>query len=350
MPVNKNSLKRYIIEDRLLSDPNRDYSTDTILRLVNAELDYDDKVELRMIQKDIKTFDEEFGKKIIRGAGGRGTVKYEDQSSPLFSQKLTRDEEEVLREVLRTLGQFSGLDNFQWLDLLKKRLEIVSDKSAQPIISFSSNENLQMDSTILGRLFTAISRKKVIRFRYRKFEEKEPLSYTVYPYQLKQYNDRWYLLCNPVADDKFGYNPEFVATFPLDRMEAEFEFLDDEPYIEPSIDISARFDEIIGVTLYNDNPIEDIYFAVSPDYMPYVESKWLHSTQIRLDEESEKEFKERYPSLSGNTFFSIECRENNELYNLFMRLSKDVTLVEPVSIREELQRRLNSAAGRYGKL
>ena len=61
MPVNKDALKRYRIIDRLLSDPNRDYTTDRILKEVNQECE---QVSIRMIQKDIKALEEEFGKPI----------------------------------------------------------------------------------------------------------------------------------------------------------------------------------------------------------------------------------------------------------------------------------------------
>ena len=86
MPVNKDALKRYRIIDRILSDPNRDYTTEEIWDKVNRECE---KVSMRMIQKDIKALEEEFGKVMVRNSGRRGTVRYEDQSEPLFYQELT---------------------------------------------------------------------------------------------------------------------------------------------------------------------------------------------------------------------------------------------------------------------
>ena len=148
MPVNKDALKRYRIIDRILADPNHDYTTDQILKQVNYECP---NVSKRMIQKDIKAIEEEFGKAMVRNSGRRGTVRYEDQSEPLFYQQLTWEEEEVLREVLRSLGQFEGLDNFTWLELLKKKLEMKEDANELPFISFSKNEGLQMPDTLLGR-------------------------------------------------------------------------------------------------------------------------------------------------------------------------------------------------------
>ena len=94
MPVNKDALARYRVIDKLLSDPNNTYTTEEIRAIVNRECS--EKVSLRMIQKDIKSLEEDFGKDMVRNAGGRAKVKYLDQSEPLFYQELTSDEEAVL--------------------------------------------------------------------------------------------------------------------------------------------------------------------------------------------------------------------------------------------------------------
>lgn len=345
MPVNKDALKRYRIIDRLLSDPNRDYTTDRILKEVNQECE---QVSIRMIQKDIKALEEEFGKKMIRNAGGRGTVKYEDQSEPLFYQELTWEEEEVLRETLRSLGQFDGLDNFTWLEMLKKKLEM-KDDTRFPIISFSKNEGLQVEKTLLGRLFDAISKRKVIRVTYTPFNQ-ESRQFEIYPYQLKQFNDRWFLLSCPLATDRYPFNPSFILTLALDRMSKDIEYLEEEPYLDCAVDLKARFDEIIGVTLYQDKDLEDIYFAVSKESVDYVRTKWMHSTQIELDDESQSYFREKYPTLKEFTFFSIECRENSELYSKFASYTGSVVLLEPVFMREKLALKIESGFMNYKQL
>lgn len=346
MPVNKDAMARYRIIDRMLADPNNDYTTAQIARAVSLECP---KVTLRMIQKDIKALEEDFGKEMVRNGAGRGTVRYEDQSEPLFYQELTSDEKEVLREVLRSLGQFDGLDNFTWLDLLKKKLAISDEKAQQPLISFSKNEGLQIPDTLLGRLFTAISRKKVIRITYTVFGRK-PKEYTVYPYQLKQFNDRWFLLCTPVEDEIYPYNPEFIATFALDRIDSKFEYAEEIPYIETPVDLKARFDEVVGVTILKDKETEYIYFAVHPQSLPYIQTKYIHWSQMQLDEEFEAEFKNRYPRLKDWTFFTIECRPNNELYGRFASYSDKIVLVEPKEMRDEMAKSLATAAENYRAL
>ena len=344
MPVNKDALKRFRIMDQLLSDPNHDYTTDEIAYRVNRECT---PVSLRMIQKDILAIEEEFGKKIVRNAGGRGTVRYEDQSQPIFYKELTSDEEEVLREVLKTLGQFEGLENFTWLELLKKKLEMDRPQDQRPLISFSRNDILQMPPTLLGRLFTAISKKETIRFTYTPFGQ-APREVTAYPYQLKQYNDRWFLLATPVGTDEEPYDPEFIANYALDRISEEFDYEEKIEYKESPVDFDLRFDEVIGVTLYKDAEVESIYFAVRPTSLNYVRTKFMHPTQMEFEEETADDFRKKYPSLADCGFFSIECRPNYELYSKFASFGANVIILEPTFMAEHMRNMMKAAAEGYG--
>ena len=50
-------------------------------------------------------------------------------------------------------------------------------------------------------------------------------------------------------------------------------------YIEYDGDISERFNDIIGITLYEDPPVFEIYFWVSDLSKDYVETKPFHESQ-----------------------------------------------------------------------
>ena len=198
-------------------------------------------------------------------------------------------------------------------------------------------------------MFSAISKKKVIRITYSIFG-KEPREYTVYPYQLKQFNDRWFLLCTPLGDEIYPYRAEFIATFPLDRISKEFKYIDDEPYVETPLDLKARFDEIVGVTLRQEEEVEDIYFAVSKKSLPYIQTKYLHGTQIELDGESQTMFRKKYPTLKDWTFFSIECRPNYELHSKFASYGDQLILLEPRRMRDEMWRKFKNGLALYDGL
>jgi hypothetical protein len=342
-------MARYRIIDRMLADPHKDYTTKDIEKAVSLECP---KVTTRMIQKDIKALEEEFGKKLVRNAGGRGTVKYKDQSTPLFYQELTADEEEILREALGSLGQFEGLDNFKWLENLKKKLDMPTDKKERPVISFAKNNVLQIPENILGHLYSAIARRKVIRFGYRKFQDVgQPYSQvTVHPYQLRQYNSRWFLICNPVGNEEYPFDPNLIYNYALDRMDGKVEYVDEMTYIDTPVDIDARFEEIVGVTYKKDVDLRDIYFAVKPEAVDYVRTKFIHPSQDEVNPAIEKEFLRKYPSLKGCKFFIISCRPNVEMYALFASHRDKVIIVEPDDIRETMRGMLQFMVKNYDEL
>lgn len=349
MPVNKDAMARYRIIDRMLADPHKDYTTKDIEKAISRECP---KVSTRMIQKDIKALEEEFGKTMVRNKGGRGTVRYEDQASPLFYQELTSDEEDILKEALRSLGQFEGLENFKWLEILKRKLDMSYEKKERPVISFAKNDILQIPENLLGYLYSAISRKKVIRFGYRKFQDagKSFSKVTVYPYQLRQYNNRWFLLCNPVGNNEFPFDSRLIYNYALDRMDGKVEYVDDLPFIDSSVDIDSRFDEIVGVTYRETVPVQDIYFAVKPQSINYVLTKYVHPSQDEVNPETEKEFKYKYPSLKDCKFFVINCRPNVELYSLFASYRNSIVVVEPLPVRQALVDYLVDAVKNYDSL
>ena len=350
MPTSKDAMARYRIIDRMLADPQNDYTTKKILEAVSRECPH--KVTIRMIQKDIKALEEEFGKEIVRNRGGRGTVCYKDQAEPLFYQELTPDEEEILKEALSSLGDFEGMENFKWLEILKRKLNMAPGRKGRPLISFAKNDILQIPENLLGKLYSAISRRKVIRFGYRKFDDAgNPFSQvSVYPYQIRQYNNRWFLLCTPLGNEQYPYDPELIYNYALDRMDGKVEYLDEQPYIDTPVDIEARFDEIIGVTYLKKEKMEDIYFAVKPQSVDYVRTKYIHSSQDEVNPETEKEFREKYPSLKDCKFFVISCRPNVELFALLASYRDSVVVIEPTDIREEVKRMLSSALENYSKL
>jgi predicted DNA-binding transcriptional regulator YafY len=342
MPVNKDALNRIRIIDQMLANPLGNYSTEDILRRVNGACgDRQREVSLRMIQKDINAIEEQFGKKVVRemGYGGRRIVRYEDPSSPIFSQQLTDEEAAIMHEALKMLGRLDGLENLQWLDSLRKRLNERIDDRALPIISFSYNELLRMQPKMLGRLFSAISRKVAIDVVYQRFGA-EPRRIVLSPYQLKQYNDRWFLLGCPAETEEFPYNPEFIINLALDRILDFTECPDD--YRELGIDLKARFDEIVGVTYNPNTETEEILLAVSDAAIPYIETKPIHITQMAYPEDEQAKLRKKYPQLKDHTFYSIECRPNRELTNTLSSYQDQMYVIEPITMREQMLERIKA--------
>lgn len=338
MPKNKNAVIRYRYIDELLSNRNRYITTRELADKVNKRLVEDgyESVTLRCIQKDlIDLQDELFGADIIReNIAGKECIRYAEKGFSIFTKKLSEDEEMLLSEVLNTIGQFDGLDNFEWLDALKQRLNI---SEGRRIISFANNPYLH-NTNLLGKLFTTISNKVVIDLSYHTFSDPENVRQVVlHPYLLKQYNNRWYLL--GAAED--GY----ILNFALDRID-DIEQISHIKYMEPDDGIEDRFDDIVGVTLPQDAQVEKILLWVSESQYPYIETKPLHGSQRIIRGARAEQLYKDYGFDDGH-FVEISCIINTELKQLIASFIDQVVVLTPTSLRDEMMGRLESLIKKY---
>ena len=342
MPTNKNALIRYKYLDRLLSDHHHYYDIHDLTEKVNEML-YNDgfpEVTQRCIEKDLNTLEyAPFSAPIKRfNWNGKRCIAYSDRSFSIFKQEMSREERNLLREVLSTIGQFDGLDNFQWLDDFKIGLGL---EERRQIISFSSNPYLQ-NSNLLGMLFNNISNEVVIRLSYHTFSDETIRSIQFHPYLLKQYNDRWFLLGAADDDGK-------ILTFALDRLD-KVEPLPEKKYVPCLEDLSERFEDIVGVTLYEDRPIEHIVFWASDASKDYIMTKPIHESQTSVKGEEDNNLRGKSPQLEGGVFFSIDCIPNYELIRELCSFGKELIVLEPSSIQNQVFNRISVMVEKYMKV
>lgn len=379
MPKNKNAVIRYMFLDQLLSDQKHQYTClDLVIKCndmleqagypgicgchvrsrddVNATNSDEFRSGKRLIQMDLQALqDSPFNMEIDSSEKSYGSpiYRYKDQTRTLFSKQLSDDEKRLLKEVLNTLGQFSGVDSFSWLQDLREKLE---DKHSfgdsyfdiegkdvidnRTIIAFEENKYLR-NKEYLSRLFSFISNNQTITISYKKFTETETKKYTVYPYMLKQYSNRWYLICTPVVDETGAYNPGLVLNLPLDRFAGEIKADKRHKFKECAVELEERYEEIIGITYYSENPVDEIIFVVKESAVPFIETKPIHETQRAcLDMQYHVE---------GYKTFCIECRYNHELLSTLSSYGEEIIILSPVHLREKMLHRLEEQLMGYKK-
>lgn len=371
MPSNKNAVIRYMYLDQMLSDRYNKYTCEELLKKVNERLefagyptiggdrgDYERYIKSgkRVIQLDLQTLQESpFNMEIDNSEKlyGVPVYRYADQTRSLFSKPLSDDEKRLLQEVLNTLGQFAGLDSFEWMNDLQEKLNdkrafgrVEYDKempAPRKIISFSSNDYLK-GKGYLGMLFALISNKKVVDVGYEPFGE-APRTIRLYPYLLKQYNDRWYLIGTPLATEEFPYRKDFYVNLPLDRMNG-VTAVDGVDYVDCDEYFEERYEDIVGITWIKEEKQREILLAVKDSYTGYVDTKPLHSSQIRFPAAKQKELHDKYGAFDGYTFYSINVKPNRELYNTIYRNGENIILISPARIRERMIRELTASLER----
>ena len=342
MATNKNALIRYKHLDMLLSDRHHYYDINDLTEKVNDML-YDDgfkTVTRRCIEKDLVYLTEApFNAPIKRFKwNGKNCVAYKNPSFSIFMQEMSREERHLLREVLNTLGQFDGLDNFGWLDKFKSGL---GNTRRRQIISFSNNPYLK-NSNLLGTLFDLISNEVVICLSYHTFVDPTVRSIAFHPYLLKQYNDRWFLLGAADDDGK-------ILTFALDRID-KVESLPEKKYVPCPDDLSNRFEDIVGVTLYEDRPIEHIVFWVSDASKDYIMTKPIHESQTSIKGEAENNLREKRPQLESGVFFSIDCIPNYELIRELCSFGGNLLVLSPMDIQKRILHIISDTSRGYSNI
>ncbi len=335
MPTNKNALTRIAILDELLSDRHHYYNLDDLTEKCNERLEK--PVCRRMIEKDLVFIEgASFGANIERfSAAGKRCLRYSDPAFSIFTKKLSDDEKNLLQETLATLGQFDGLKNFEWLENFKNRLEI---EERRKIICFSNNPYLK-NSNKLGQAFNFISNRVALRLSYQTFSQNKPKSLDFFPYLLKQYNDRWYLIGAAAEDGK-------ILTFALDRI-IEIQPSDIQDFEDAPENLEERFDDIIGVTLFDNCPLQTITFWVSDESKNYILTKPLHGSQKTISGDKETILRKQYPQLAGGMFFSIECKRNYELISVLTSFGDNLLVLSPDDIRNEIINRISRISKMY---
>lgn len=343
MPANKNAETRYRIIDQLLANRYHHYSTEDLRQLVNEKLEELDvaPVSRRTIEYDLNYLEhgpfqadiEHYQIDEVSRYNPDKTVKknchrYRDRSFSIYQQKMSDDEKQLLGETMKLLGQFDGLPNLDRLESLRAGLDIKSDRQ---IISFTKNP--LEGSSLFGELFTVISQQQVIEIHYHTFVDLNNIKQViVHPYLLKEYNRRWYLIA--AAEDT-----EKLLNFRLDQID-KFEPKSSYKYISYKGDLNECFEDIVGVTLYDNRPVQTILFWVSDYSKGYVETKPLHESQRHYRGEKEAVLRRQYDKLEGGAFFSIDCVENYELIRELTSFGKDLIVLSPDNIRNTIMERI----------
>ena len=334
MPTSKKPLIRYQIIDRCLRNTAKKYGKTELMEAINQDL-MDRNLEpigKVTFYQDIKDMQVEFGAPIESYRdGNRSFFKYTDSHYSFANQPLNQEEIDHLKDAALIMSRFSGIPGLEWVEELISKLELGTYQQVrdQKVISFASNEYL-VGREYIGPIFKSIIEQKVLNITYQKFTDAEIKVHTVHPYYLKEYDNRWYLLCYLSKHDR-------LMMLSVDRI-LMMEINHKETYQENNqYDLQEYFEDLIGVNRGDDeSQVEKIVLKFDPLMSNYVKTKPLHGSQKKVTEDEE-----------GNTTFSIEVIVNNELKNLIFSFREGVEVLAPESLRQSMKDSLQLLSQRY---
>lgn len=330
MATNKNARLRYEALDKCFSNFSRRFYIEDlqeeVCKYLSRELSEDVSISKRQIYKDIQEMITSPSMQAPIESYWDGQRKYYRYKVEGFSIVDLTDEELIeLESTVNMLASFRGLPQFEWMQniitKLKKKYKVKdSDKT---ILSFDANVDLKGIDRF-RELFGFIVNEQPLKIVYEPFNS-EQFEAVIHPYYLKQYNNRWYLL---------GFYPvkKNVSIYPLDRILTAEPI--NIPFIPDSIieDPDEFFYDIIGVTIPKDKSIEKVILKFSEHRYPYIKAKPIHPSQVSKDE---------------NNQIILKLIPNKELTAMILSFGKDVEVIEPQSLREEIKSLLKASFEKY---
>lgn len=337
MPINKLALVRYKTIDQCLQNRFRKWTLEDLMEACSDALyEYEGitkGISRRTIQLDIQNMrSEKLGYHAPIVVVDKKYYCYDDKNYSITNSPLTTQDLGTLTEVLDVLKQFSGFGYFQELNGMVARLEDKLNKQqhkGKSYIDFEKNELLKGLNHI-DPLHKLIIHKKAIEITYQSFKARVPQQIVFYPYLLKEYRNRWFLL---------GANrkSKTVTILALDRIES-FHELPAEKYLKPNFDVSTYFHDVIGVSKMPGQTAQTIVIKIANEHAPYILTKPLHASQKLMRQEDD------------GCIFSIEVIWNFELEREILGFGEQMRVLSPRRLAKRIRSRLATGLESYQKV
>jgi predicted DNA-binding transcriptional regulator YafY len=248
MSMNKSALIRYKTIDQCLRNRTKKWTLDMLIEKVSAavheHVGSDLGVSKRTVQLDLQHMRSEQLYSAPIEVTEKKYYRYSDADFSITQAKLSPSEQQTMQEVVGILRQLNGFNQLGELSETILKLDSAAQQSTEKgasVIQFESNPMLKgLDWIEL--LYKALMVKKAVVIHYKSFKARDGQEGVYYPYLLKEYRNRWFLVA--AKKDR----PDLVVNLALDRIE-QARALEFEPYIASShIDFSTYYANCIGVT------------------------------------------------------------------------------------------------------
>lgn len=235
-------------------------------------------------------------------------------------------------------GYFIDQENSINTDSFKRFLEIVNtaellteslseNKDTLGYISFENNGAFKGTENIKP-LLQAIKDKRIITFKHYNFHTSKTKLYTLRPYLLREYQNRWYVV------GTYGSTDELL-TFGLDRIQ-NLSVSTETFKPNKKIHQTEIFENTIGVSNLSED-IEKVVLSFTPTQGNYIKSLPLHKSQkILIDNEKELRIE-------------LNIIPNYELSQLILMHGITVKVIEPLWLANEIKESLKTALNQYSK-
>lgn len=338
MPLNRSTLIRISTIDRCLRNRFRRWTiTDLIDACTDALAEYEGRsnpVSRRTFQNDLALMrSDRLGYNAPIVVRDNKYYEYDDPDYSITHLPLNDEGLDALNSALDILRQLQGFPQLaSSIETISKLNEQISRHtgSSTPAMDMEHVEGYR-GAGFIGTIYDAVRKQQTIVIEYQSFKARAADSIIVYPYLLKEYRNRWFL----IGEKASNRSPQ-INIFALDRIHSVL--IDrTRPFHKcVGFDPAHYFDDTIGVTrLITDKP-RRVVIKIDRQQAPYVESKPFHRSQ-----KVEQRFRD------GSIQISLKVIINNELERLILGYGGHVEVIAPPEFRARVAESIGIAHSRY---
>lgn len=339
MSTNKVALIRYKTIDNCLRQTHRKWSLNDLIEKVSEAL-YElegihNGVSKRTIQADIQLMrSNKLGYNAPIIVSQRKYYQYEDPQYSISNSPISTAEMEKMREVVDVLKHLNGFAYFDEMSDMIARLE---DNMLLP--GGIQKQAIQMEGNTLVKglnwitpLHKAIREEIPLLISYQSFKVNTTQDMVYYPYLLKEYRNRWYLIGKPKKING-------IIALALDRIQDVQEMAKAHFVPYDGVAFDSYFEDTLGVTKTKNDRARKTIIKVHANHAPYVETKPIHNSQITLKRGED-----------GHIIIRLDVVFNFELERELLGFGESIEVIAPAQLRKIMHKRLNSAARQYDQM
>ena len=190
-------------------------------------------------------------------------------------------------------------------------------------------EDIPSGQKYLATILDAMKTNNQLCITYQSYWRDEPSTFTVYPYCVKLFKQRWYLVALSPYDKK-------VRVYGIDRIK-DIE-VEDEHFVYPDdFDPDGYFEGCIGVIADEEFGIETVRLKVSANQSNFIRSLPMHSSQ------KETERNDDY------SIFTLEVRPTYDFQQEILKNGSDMEVLSPEWLRNEIAVTIENMSNNYKK-
>lgn len=338
MATNKLALIRYKTIDNCLRNRLKKWTLEALIEKVSKALyEYEgieNGVSKRTIQGDIELMrSNKLGYNAPIIVINRKFYTYEDPDYSISRSPINESDMGKMKEIISVLKQLNGFQYFEEMSDMIARLENTLHKSSvngKSYIQFENNHQLK-GLHFIGPLYKAVTNKIPLLMEYKSFKAKMSSKAVYFPYLLKEYRNRWFLLVKPQKNTT-------LLTLALDRI-IEFQEMASKDFVEYNgIDFERYFSDTIGVTKSESDRANKVILWVQKKHAPYVLTKPLHSSQQLLKEDE------------TGIIIRLDVVLNFELEREILGFGEGIKVLGPRILQMRLRKRIDIMKEEYAQL